>query len=211
MKTKAVAFVLILALAVIGCRTVIPRAIPVDTKPLQESVQKVQKQSKAVDRALEKVVGSNDAAIGLAKDSAKALDRVLETIRAGGDPAADIAKWRDAHARLMKQLESTRSELRNTLAEKQKLNESVVYLEAVVDALVKASIEQAKAIGEMSKELDKALKTREKLSWWRWYGVATTSIIVGYVFLRLFGAAIWAYVTAASGGLWAKARAAAGR
>lgn len=170
----------------LGCRPVIPRAIPVDTKPLQASVKEVKKRSMAVDIALEKSVGSNDVAITKAAAASKALDKVITTLDAKQDPTAAIEAWRRAHYALMEQLLITQKELANTKKQKLLQNESITYLEATVDALVAAAIEQAKAIGEMNKALNELPGIKDKLSFWRWYSfyasLATTLIILSWIF-----------------------------
>lgn len=167
-------FAILVFVALLGCRSTIPRAIPVDTKPLQASVKEVKKRSEAVDVALKKAVDSNDVAISKADAASKALDKVIEVIEAKGDPTEAIETWKRAHYALLEQLLVTRKTLEDTKKEKILQNESITYLEATVDALVAAAIEQAKAIDLMNKELDKMPSLKEKLSFWRWYSFWAT-------------------------------------
>ena len=171
-----------------GCHRQIPRAVEIDTAPIENAVTRIGEHSREVDRGLAKTDAALDRAVVLFGDlsivSSVAMELAMRT--ANDELQVALQSVLRVSDELAEELALTKTELLATLAAKEKETEAVAYLSATKDALVSAAVVQAKQIGAMSEMIDDGLIAEDKLGWWRWRFAPLAILVIALLLVWTF-------------------------
>jgi len=196
-------------------------AVRLSATDVTSNVDKVDDASRDVGRALDRV----DEANRRVSSKTAELQRQMLRVRALSEAEGELKVALDNQERLAVELGDDNARLGLALKKAQAAkvlqdtaitrlrksnaakDEDIAILQGAVTTVVKTSLKSAEEGRAQSQALDEALvivgtlqPTKDKLSWWRWFGVIQSACIAVYILLRLFGAAVWTWIRIQAGG-----------